>query len=224
MQEISGELKLRGFLEHAKGKVIDVAASVYEIIMESENPIQLFEWFLENVGDIKSVKDQEVGIIISQEQFDMIQQSSDTMIAGILENILLEYLPKKEFYRVLWERIFSNDILFQKKEQKIYALLKIWKDNRIPYCEIEPGLKMKNDEYKEIIGEKRSEIKKSIFITFSKFEQKTQRSSLFFKLLEECKDEKEKIVLLSVILSLVEKKAQNDILDKVKEAAEQRDE
>lgn len=224
MQEISYELKLREFLEHAKGKVIDVAARVYEIIMESENPIYLFEWFLENVGDIKSVKDQEVGIIISKEQFDMIQQSSDTMIAGILDNIFFEYLPKKEFYRVLWERIFLNDILFQKKEQKIYALLKIWKDNRIPYYEIEPGLKMKNDEYKEIVEEIRSEIEKSIFITFSKFEQKTQRSSLFLKLLGECKEEKEKIVLLSVMLSLVEKKVQNDILDKVKEATEIRGE
>lgn len=215
MQEYNYELKK--FLEHAKGKEIDIAEKVYDFILQSDDSLQLFKWFLKNVKNIKSTKEQEVEVRISREEFFSLQQSCNKMVVGILDNLLLEYLPEEEFYEALWQRIFQNNLLFSKREQKIYALLRIWKDFRIPYYEIDAGMKMNSEEYKQIADDKDDEIKKAIFITYSKFEQKTQRSSLFLKILEECESEKEKAVMLGIILSLIERRMQIEIFSKVRE-------
>lgn len=224
MQNVNYELELRELLEHAKGKMINVAAKVFEIISDYSDPVPPLEWFYQNIKEIKSTKENEVEAVISREQFEALRQSLDTMVVGILDNLLLEYLPEREFYEELWKRVFSNDMLFTTREQKVYALFRIWVDQRIPYCQIDAGMKMEDTEYREIIADKNYEIQKAIFITYSKFEQRTQSSSQFLKILEECESDREKAVLLSLILSMAEDKAQSEILGKAKDVLENKDE
>lgn len=220
------ESKLKELLEHAKGKKKDVAAKVYEIILESDDQVELFEWFLKNVGDINSTQECEIEPQISEEDFKKLSQSCNTMVAGLLENLLSENLPEEEFYKSLWERVFQSDTILQKKEQKIYALFRIWNDPRIPYFEMESGLKMDNDIFKHIVESKKQEIKKARFILNSVFEQRTEYSSLLLKLLdEECQNE-ERAVVLAIILALVENTSENrgrreerKLLDKEREEA-----
>ena len=127
------------------------------------------------------------------------------MIDGALEALLRENLFCHEFYVKLWEFIEQNTLLIEKK-QKAFALYYIWIDARIPYFELEQGIKMDNEVYREKIERIDPLIKKARFILYAPMSQKTERASLILKLLDELHDEEGKAVLMAQVIGMIDRR------------------
>ena len=97
-------------------------------------------------------------------------------------------------------------MLFDSKDEKIYALGRIWSDARIPYFCVKDGIKMSNEEFISIIENKKELLQEANFILNCRYEQRTETGSLLLDLLERCDDSKERAVVMARILDLLEKK------------------
>lgn len=93
-------------------------------------------------------------------------------------------------------------------------------DGRIPYFKLENGIKMSNDEFREISIQREKEIKKAIFILNSDFSQKTERCSLINKILDASESEEEKAVILAQVLNAMERKILSMLFDSYQDEAE----
>lgn len=175
------------------------------MIKEADEPWEAFEYFCEQSYVSENPEGQEVEAHFTATQIQKLQKEFDDLLDGILNKLLSKHLGKSEFYRELWKNI-ESDVLFEEKNQKIYALYRIWVDGRIPYFQIGNGLKMSNEEFQDSIKATESLIHEIAFILNCKFEQKTERSSVLLDVLNRCKDDKERAVVLAYIISATEVK------------------
>lgn len=192
-------------LKKSSGDKEDIAYLIYNEISSLEyGGADVLNFFLENSEEIESSEEKRVEKIFSEEDKYQYTATYGKIIDGALEILLKKGLSKKQFYIELWDFIERNPILEDNK-LKAFALFYIWIDVRIPYFEIEPGIKMGNDEYAEITKKLFEKLKKVRFILNAPTEQKTERASRLIKLLDEVKSEREKVVLMAQILSLSDK-------------------
>lgn len=175
------------------------------MIKEADEPCEAFSYFCEQSYAVDSPEGTEVETYFTATQIQTLQKEFDSLLDGILNKLLSKHLDKSDFYRELWKNI-ESDVLFDEEEQKIYALYRIWIDGRIPYFQIGDGVKMSNEEFRKSIEAVENLIHEIAFILNCKFEQKTERSSLLIDVLNRCKDEKEKAVVLAYIISATEVK------------------
>lgn len=212
MRENNCRQQLSTFLKTVKGERINIAAGVYDIISSSENADIGLRCFLENAEDIESSETKEAPEIFTPQMQQKLRAQYEQLTTGILDKLVGERLCEEEFYKKLWEAIEDNELIFSKKEEKIYALYQIWSDPRIPYFYLKTGLKMDNEEFKEICLNDKIKIKKLNYILNADYEQKTERSSLILEELKECQDESEKVVLMAQVLSGAENKGRLEVI------------
>ena len=192
-------------LETSSGNRADIAYAIYEqIIVDDDKKIESFIFFLENSEDIESSDEKHIQRIFSEEEKYQYIRDYGKIIDGTLEALLKKNYSKEKFYIELWKFIEDNPLLDNKK-LKAFALYYIWIDIRIPYYELEEGVKMSNEVYSNIRQKMMNEIKKARFIINCPTEQKTERASRLIKMLEEMAGEKEKAVFMAQILKLSDK-------------------
>lgn len=175
------------------------------MIKEADEPCEAFGYFCEHSYLADSKEGVEVEAHFTASQIQTLQKEFDSLLDGILNKLLSKHLGKTDFYRELWKNI-ESDVLFEEQDQKIYALYRIWVDGRIPYFQIDSGLKMSNGEFQESIKAAEDLIREITFILNCKFEQKTERSSVLIDVLNRCKDDKERAVVLAYIIGVTEVK------------------
>ena len=93
-------------------------------------------------------------------------------LVGILNSALNKNCSEDAFYELLWNSIANHNPLLPGEDDVIYAIYLIWQDGRIPYFQLEEGLKMTNERFAEVIRKNKSLIKKANFIIRSSLEQK----------------------------------------------------
>lgn len=202
--------QLLDILNHAKGEKIEIAAMIYHAILQEEDKASAFQCFLENIneteefGDEEKIEESGMKVSFTKERIERLTRDCMRLIEGILDKIIGQNLEPADFYHELWEKGIENNKFLSKEEEKIYALYRIWIDGRIPYFKLEEGICMDRDRFSEIMKEKEEEIKKMIYIFNYNFAQKTERSSQFIKIIDSCKTEEEKAVIMAQILSLTE--------------------
>lgn len=128
--------------------------------------------------------------------------------------LIKENMDEKDFYDELWKKGIQNNPLFEQEDEKIYALYCVWMDRRIPYYKLDMGIRMPNEEYKEITVKNEARIRKAVFVINSDFSQKTERASLLNKILDESKSESEKAVILAQILDAMIQKVVEGLLNR----------
>lgn len=192
-------------LKKSSGDKEDIAYLVYnEMELSEDDGAEVLCFFIENSEEIESSEERHVEKIFSEEEKYQYAKTYGKIIDGTLEILLKKGLNKKEFYTELWNFISENPILDGKK-LKSFALFYIWIDVRVPYYELEPGTRMGNDEYSAICKGLLDKIKKARFILNIPTEQRTERASRLVNLLNEVSEEREKVVLMTQILSLNDK-------------------
>lgn len=175
------------------------------MINGADEPCEAFAYFCEHSYVDDNPDGQEVEAFFTAAQIQTLQKTFDDLLDGILNKLISKHLEKPDFYCELWKNI-ESDVLFEEEEQKMYALYRIWIDGRIPYFKIGDGLMMSDEEFKEIIDGAESLLRETAFILNCKFEQKTERSSVLLDVLNRCKDNKERAVVLAYIISTTEVK------------------
>lgn len=189
-----------------RGDKIDIAALIFDEIEKSYGfEGEILKYFFEISEEIESSKEQRAEIIFSEEDKYRYREEYGKMIDGYLTALIHKNLPEIQFYENLWE-VVNNDMILSEKKQKIFALYYIWIDARIPYFQLEAGFKMSNEEYKRCSENMLPLILKTRFALVAPTEQKTERASRILGMLNELKTEKEKIVLMSHIIEIKDKR------------------
>lgn len=174
------------------------------MIMEADDPSEAFAYFLDTADYINSSEQNEVKAYFTASQIQELEKEYGSLVEGILNKLVLKHLDKTVFYRELWKSVIESDLFFEKEKHKIFALFRIWSDGKIPYFQISDGMKMSDEEFTKIIKEKEELLHEIVFVMNCKFEQKTELSSILLNILERCKDEKERAVVLAHIINCSE--------------------
>ena len=145
---------------------------------------------------------------------DLSLQKNNGLIQSIIGNLAKQNMSEEMFYHKLWEKIQDN-ILFPDEDEQIYFLSCLWKSNLIPYFQLDDGIRMENDEYRERLKKMNILLKKVDYIMCAPLEQKTQRASLLMNLAQQITDERDKIVFWAYTLSAMPLKMQKDLADEL---------
>ena len=195
----------------------DIVAKIYEMICKEENQGRALQEFLEySMEEYEDIEETiNIPVYFTKQEIQVLEKNCGQLIEGALNKLILERLPKTDFYQKLWKKIIVENSMLEEEKEKRFALYYIWKDNRIPYFDISGGLTMSNEEFKEICKYKEELLKKVNFVFSINFLQRTQRSSLLLEIVNECKDEKERAVVLAHGLYIAENKGIEKIMNKL---------
>lgn len=199
-------------MESTKGSRYDKSAIIYEFILEAEEPEAAWKYFFENADYIDSSDEKEVDAFFTAQQLQKYEKEYADLIDALLNKLIMRHCEKEEFYNELWESIMKSDVVCDGKNEKIYAIARIWSDARIPYFHVKDGIKMSNEEFEDIIKKNKALLQEVTFILNCKYEQKTETSSMLLEVLERCDNNKEKAVVMGKILDLTEKRVLYKIL------------
>lgn len=206
------EVRLRDKIDR-----INVCLYLYELLIHnSDRAVELLSFFYEKANSIKSSHEKVAKIEISEVLYDDLIKQYGNVVDTLFEQILFKNLPKEQFYSQIWERIISSPV-FEDKQGKAFALYYIWIDVRIPYFQLEDGLSMSNDEFRELTESLMTDIIEARFIMRTPFfSQRTARASVLLDLLNNISDRKKQAVLMSHILSfsMPDEEALKELLSK----------
>lgn len=197
---------IAGVLQKVSGDRADISYMIYDQIINSPGfEPEALQYFYEYAEDIQTAKEEPAEEVYSAADKYQLSSAYGKMIDGALEALLRRNLPCRDFYAELWNFVEHSTILTEKK-QKAFALYYIWIDVRTPYFELQPGLKMDNEMYQEIVKKLKPLLRKARFILFTPMEQKTERTSRILQLLDELEDDKERAVLMAQILGMIDRR------------------
>lgn len=168
--------------------------------------MRAFQFFLQNADDIISTKEQEIEPRYTAAEIQKLKYRCTSCVNGILDSALRRNVSEDEFYDLLWNSIADHKLLLPEEDDVIFAIYLIWQDGRIPYFQLDEGIRMTNESFFEATRKNVSILKKAAFILRSSLEQRTEVSALLLKLLSECETEEDKAVVLAQILAMQDQK------------------
>lgn len=209
--------RLKEIISTAKGSLLDLAYYIYKVIISvpGKEP-DLLRVVFEECDQIESSEEEPLQKIFTEDEKEQYRDTYGKSVDGMLDALLKKGLSKEAFYQELWKSIQDNPMLEGEKE-KAFAFFYIWIDVKVPYFELEPGLRMSNEEYKEIKKEIMEEIKRARFILSVPTKQKTERASRLVWMLENMEDERKKAVLMAQILNIYRQLCGSELLSKLAE-------
>lgn len=179
---------------------------MYKQILAEKDSVQAFRYFLQNADDIVSSEEQEIPQRYTATEIQKLKSRCAPCVSGILDSALGRNSSEDDFYRLLWDSISNHNPLLTEEDDVIYAIYMIWQDGRLPYFQLDEGLKMTNERFMEITRKNKALIKKANFIIRSSMEQRTEVSALLLNILSECETEEDQVVVLAQILARLEQK------------------
>lgn len=212
-ERLSFSEELCKMLTKVSGEKIDIAAKIYLMLAKEEEVGKKLRYFLENADEIESSKEEEVEQYFMPRRVGELREKCEDLVKSVLGKLIKENMDEDKFYDALWEKGIWNNPFLEQEDEKIYALYCIWRDSRIPYFKLETGIKMTNEQFREISIMNKAQIKKALFIINSDFSQKTERCSLLNNILEASESENEKAVVLAHILDATVQKNIFRLLD-----------
>ena len=192
-------------LKNYSGSKEDIAYLIYNnAIINSGNEPLAMALFFEISEEIESNNKKHAEKVFSEEEKYQLTLTYGKMIDGALEALLRRGLSKADFYGELWSFINESKMLSDKK-LKAFTLYYLWIDVRLPYFELEDGIKMSNEDFIDISKNLTEEIKRIRFILNTPTDQKTDRASRLVNMIENLVSQEEKTVLMAHILRLNDK-------------------
>lgn len=205
--------KLSTFMAKVSGEKIDIAAKIYFMLIEEEDASEKLRYFLEKSDEMESSEEEAVEQHFMPRQVGELREKCEEMIKSVVSKLIKENREENEFYKELWEEVIIGNPFLKQEDEKIYALYCIWMDGRIPYFKLESGIRMTNQQFREISITNKAQIKKAFFIVNSDFSQKTEKCSLLNKILDSCESEDVKAVVLAQILNAMAQKLLVELMD-----------
>ena len=196
------------FLKTSDGTVFDVCHNYYELFLkdETDSIIASKKFSTLLCWDGKTEKTHELSSIYPKETYlEKIEIIKNTM-STILSNLIKNNFEIDEFYQKLWGAI-NERAFFATDLDIVCAIIYLYNTNKIPYYKLDSGLKMEDDEFREIVNANYEYLRKMIFILSVGFKQRTEVASLLLSVLDEVEDCKVKSVLLANIIGFCEKRA-----------------
>jgi len=125
------------------------------------------------------------------------------MVEGIIDICTMEGGPEAAYYTKLWSMLRTLLDAYTKEEQGACLYFVIF-DERIPYWDIEPGVRMDNSEYQRIVKKIKPELRKMLYVLNLPAGQRTETASRLLRVLDELSDFNERTVFLSQLIARIE--------------------
>ena len=198
----------REYFHHASGNPYDIYYKAYFDyylrIPEEEKLIcfkELLTWAILPDGKYQTQ------IYHTKEEYEKLIKKASSVMSGILENLVESKPTEDEFYKQLYEFI-SMKYLFNDDEDRLGAILFLINSPFIPYYLLDSGIKMEEEEFRELTKASYPYLTKLVFILNSRVQQRTETSSLIIKVFDEIKDERLKAVLMANFIGYYEYRIQ----------------
>lgn len=215
MKHDNGRLSLEDKFSKYSGNRFDVCYDIFLEIetAEDEERVALFAYACKNFEkgytDRTYVPEHRS---ITQSTFDDLKKTCvpiyNVLMDTTIEKAVSSNMDEHSFYREVWYSIVHNSY-FDSEEKKVFVLLNIFMDFRIPYYPIERGLSMSESEYGETVDECDDAIQKAFFILSVDFPQKTmEASNLLDVILAQDEYGKQVVVLSKIIQEIRQREAQ----------------
>jgi hypothetical protein len=207
--KVNQELQLPQFKEVdailalTKGNAINISYALFKTLngVSSEEQPRLLQYIAEHFGHIESCDEIPIDVFINGDELSALKSQYSKVVDSIFEMILQSRLSVYDFYAALNSQIIHNNI-FKDEKSKSFALYWILIDRRIPYFQLDQGLKTSNEEWQAISRRLNIEKQRVSFILASDFSQKSEEADLLLKEIDS-KEEQERVYLLGYILFLL---------------------
>ena len=114
-----------------------------------------------------------------------------------------------EYYEKIWNHL-SLMLSSASENEKGACLYAVLLDRRTPYFEVKPGIQMKDWDYKKELEQLSKELDMARFILNLNNKQKTETASQLFDLIDQLDSKVKKVVLLSRIITMVQREKRDD--------------
>lgn len=205
MQEAKDKIEL--VFRKGSGTFINRCYAIYSIIEEHGKDFgELLKYTFETNGFIESDNSTDSFLMISKSQQEELKNDYGDIVNGIIKALLKRnFETEVDYYEEYWKAI--NSSIFISKESRVFALYYALIDKRLPYCVLEPGVKMTNMEYRDRQEHLKTEITRLRFVVYNDnlFEQNTEMASVLLKIINSVADEVDRIVLFSYLIDEIQK-------------------
>ncbi len=176
----------------------DICKRGLGILKEAQQPA-LFQHFVEEIGEYfrggYAENPKEINELLEKNH-----REYGRMWNEVVNLLFRRQMPKEVFYEELWKNIVASAIL-DDKEGQVYALYTICMSIAIPYYQPRNVMRMENEEFAEYREQLKELIKEAQCMLAFPFTQKTERAAAVLAVLQQCRDDKEKTVLLADIIN-----------------------
>ena len=194
-----------------KGKKADLSFELFQIIStekSKEDKIEAFQFLCEQPIEASSDETLELREYFTDAERIELRSTIGIFVDSVLEYARLkayrEHFEPTEFYKLLWDMIFSNGSLNSEKENA-FALYWILMDRFIPYVYLEDKLDISSDVAKSFIDSNPLSAHRMRYIVDFPFGKHTICSSLIMQELEAADSMEDKAILLAYALSALER-------------------
>jgi hypothetical protein len=193
--------RVDAILAGAKGEKVNVCYRLFEVIERApaDQQHQVLRHAAEHFDEDNSNKELDVGTPITENDRKTLEAKYGPLVDKMFEVTLEENPSEDDFYQSLWDTLHNP--LLRDQKAKVFALYWTFVDRRMPYFHLAEGMKMANDEFREILVEVQQRWAKIRFILASKFEQKSEQAALVLKELDEAPEYRYKVVLIARLIS-----------------------
>lgn len=192
----------KDYLKKATGKQLDIYARFcIDYLFNSKDEESAIERFKQLLSwNCMTDSSYPVDTVYSDEKYESIIGKIMPIISVPVNNLFNNHCPEEEFYNKLWYSINQSEY-YPSEEDKIGAVLCLKLDPRVPYFILETGLRMSDDEYRDITNDVVLQINKALFAIKSGIcSQKTEIGYHILKQLQSINDEKAKVVFLANVI------------------------
>lgn len=194
-------LTIQEFIKKCGGNPWDVCTYFYSYYIKDKANGEALDNLIIFLNSEESSDDS---IVIEEfhpkEQYESALNEVFKFIGNVVNNLVKANPDEREFYLSLLEKI-NDDTIFETDIKKSLAIMSLKTSVKIPYYKLDEGLKLGEDDYRKLIDDNLTAVRKSLFIVNSGLEQNTEVASLLLNLIKEQKSDKVKAVILANVLS-----------------------
>lgn len=183
-----------------KGSEANISYALFKTLDNAslEERPKLLQYIAEHFGQVDSSEEIPIDVFITGDEVSALKGQYAKVVDSILEMILKSRPSIDDFYASLNSQIIYNP-LFADEKSRTFAMYWILVDRRIPYFQLDQGLKISNDEWQTISRKLTIEKQRIRFILASDFSQRSEEADLLLKEIDS-REEQERVYLLGYIL------------------------
>lgn len=194
-------LTIQEFIKKCGGNPWDVCTYFYSYYIKDKDNGEALDNL---IAFLNSEENSDDSIVIEEfhpkEQYESALNEVFKFMNNVVNNLVTANPDEREFYLSLLEKI-NDDTIFETDIKKSLAIMSLKASVKIPYYKLDEGLKLGEDDYRKLIDDNLTAVRKSLFIVNSGLEQNTEVASLLLNLIKEQKSDKVKAVILANVLS-----------------------
>jgi len=194
--------KIKTALASCTGEKINICYAMYKLIERGspEDIPDILQFSAEIYDKIETCGKILAKAYINKNEVEELKAHYGDVVDEMLKTLINDNLTKSEFYRLLWD--ITQNPFFKDEKSRVFAFYYIFIDKRIPYFQLDQGLKMTDADFKNRIIMLSDKMAKIRFIIAREFTQRTEEASLILQEIDSEENSVDRAILMSYLIGL----------------------